>query len=71
MEEACGFPVDGIPQCLLGDKAYCPTHKGSFPLVSGGDESALFNGRPLVFESAQLACGCHVISSCAATYAKV
>nr|WP_306296688.1 PAAR domain-containing protein [Pseudomonas taiwanensis] len=68
MVEASGFPVDGRPQCLLGDHAQCPTHKGRFPLASGGDSSAIMNGRPLVFEPAQLACGCSVYSSCAGQY---
>lgn len=71
MIEATGFPVDGVPQCLMGDKAECPTHNGTFPLVSGGDQFALFDGRPLVFEPAQLACGCYVMSSCTGRYAKV
>lgn len=70
MVEANGFPVNGILQCLLGDKATCPTHKGNFPLVSGGDRTAIHNGRPMVFEPAQLACGCSVTSSCTAKYAK-
>ncbi|MFK1554697.1 PAAR domain-containing protein [Pseudomonas aeruginosa] len=68
MIEASGFPVDGRPQCLLGDHAQCPAHKGKFPLISGGDGSAVMNGRPLVFEPAQLACGCAVYSSCAGQY---
>ncbi|MGV8401402.1 PAAR domain-containing protein [Pseudomonas aeruginosa] len=70
MIEASGFPVNGKPQCLLGDKAICPTHKGTFPLVSGGDETAIHNGRPMVFEPANLSCGCQVSSSCSAQYRK-
>ncbi|EJQ9336300.1 PAAR domain-containing protein [Salmonella enterica] len=70
MIEASGFPVNGKPQCLLGDKAICPAHKGTFPLVSGGDGTAIHNGRPMVFEPAQLACGCSVLSSCAGQYDK-
>lgn len=70
MIEASGFPVNGKPQCLLGDKAVCPTHKGVFPLASGGDETAIHNGRPMVFEPAKLACGCQVSSSCSAQYRK-
>lgn len=70
MIEASGFPVDGIPQCLLGDKAQCPKCKGTYPLVSGGDGTAIQNGRPMVFEPAQLACGCTVSSSCAEHYYK-
>ncbi|MCY1273044.1 hypothetical protein D9M68_405650 [compost metagenome] len=57
MIEARSFPVSGKPQCLLADHVQCPTHKGKFPLVSGGDGSAIVIGRPLVFEPAQLACG--------------
>ena len=68
MIEASGFPVNGKSQCLLGDHAQCPTHKGRFPLVSGGDGSVVMNGRALVFEPARLACGCRVFSSCAGQY---
>ncbi|RJL26760.1 PAAR domain-containing protein [Pectobacterium polaris] len=68
MIEASGFPVNGVPQCLLGDNAVCPTHKGTFPLVSGGDGSAVHNGRPMIFEPGKLACGCSVSSSCAGNY---
>ncbi|WP_081478085.1 PAAR domain-containing protein [Achromobacter arsenitoxydans] len=70
MIEASGFPVNGRPQCLLGDHANCPTHKGTFRLVSGGDASALHNGRAMVFEPARLACGCEVFSSCAGQFRK-
>lgn len=68
MIEASGFPVNSKPQCLLGDHAQCTTHKGKFPLVSGGDGSAIQNGRSMIFEPAQLACGCAVHSSCAGQY---
>ncbi|WP_084702871.1 PAAR domain-containing protein [Pseudomonas japonica] len=68
MVEASGVPVDGRPQCLLGDHAQCAAHGGRFPLVSGGDGSAVMNRRPLVFEPARLACGCVVSSSCAGRY---
>lgn len=70
MIEASGFPVNGKPQCLLGDKAQCPTHLGTFPLVSSGDSSATFNGHPMAFEPAQLACGCEVSSTCTRAFAK-
>lgn len=60
MIEGSGFAVDGKAQCLEGDHAWCPTHKGRFPLVSGGDGFAMQDGRPLIFEPAQLACGCSV-----------
>lgn len=70
MIEASGFPIDGKPQCLLGDHARCPKHKGTYPLVSGGDAGAVHNGRPLVFEPAQLACGCAVYSSCGGQFSR-
>ncbi|WP_423762280.1 PAAR domain-containing protein [Burkholderia sp. NLJ2] len=70
MIEASGFPVNGRPQCLLGDKAVCQTHNGTFPLVSGGNESVVHNGRPMVFEPARLACGCLVTSTCTGKYAR-
>lgn len=65
MLEASGFPVDGINLCVIGDRGYCPTHNGSFPLVSTGNPFGFtLNGRPAVYEPAKLACGCSVISSC-------
>ncbi|VWC94303.1 PAAR domain-containing protein [Burkholderia aenigmatica] len=70
MTEASGFPVNGKRQCLIGDKAICPTHKGIFPLVSGGDGTATLDGRPMVFEPAQLACGCCVTSTCTNQYSR-
>lgn len=68
MIEASGIPVNGIAQCLLGDKADCPRHKGTFPLVSDGESGAIHNGRPMVFEPAKLSCGCSVSSTCAGSY---
>lgn len=68
MIEASGFPVDGKAQCLLGDHARCDRHNERFPLVSGGDDGAVMNGRPMVFEPALLACGCAVYSSCTERY---
>ncbi|SAK76038.1 hypothetical protein AWB80_04418 [Caballeronia pedi] len=70
MVDANGFPVNDIRQCVLGDMAICPKHDGKFPLVSGGDGSAVINGKPLAFEPALLACGCSVYSSCADSYAR-
>ncbi|RBL66629.1 PAAR domain-containing protein [Pseudomonas sp. MWU13-2625] len=70
MIEASGFPVNGIAQCLLGVKAICATHQGTYALVSGGDGTAIHNGRPMAFEPATLACGCSVMSSCTVQYAK-
>jgi|GEM_PF-1005141 len=65
MVEANGFPVNGINLCVIGDKAYCPTHNGSFPLVSTGNPFGFtLNNRQVVYEPAKLACGCSVISSC-------
>ncbi|MFD4836907.1 PAAR domain-containing protein [Achromobacter sp. NPDC058515] len=71
MIEASGFPVNGAAQCLIGDKAVCPAHKGTFPLVEGGSMGAIHNGRPMAFEPARLACGCSVASSCVGQYARV
>ncbi|WP_176081226.1 PAAR domain-containing protein [Paraburkholderia tropica] len=71
MVQASGLPVNDIRQCVLGDLAVCPTHEGTFPLVSGGEGSAVFNGKPLIFEPARLACGCSVFSSCTAGYSRI
>lgn len=70
MTEARGVLVDGRQQCILGDRAPCPLHGGTFALVSGGDGGALFNGIALAFEPAKLACGCTLSSSCSIAYAK-
>jgi uncharacterized Zn-binding protein involved in type VI secretion len=70
MVQASGLPVNDIKQCLLGDMAVCPMHEGMFPLISGGGGSAVFNGKPLIFEPAKLACGCSVFSSCAGSYVR-
>lgn len=65
MVEASGFPVNGINLCVIGDRGYCPTHSGTFPLVSTGNPFGFtLDGRPVVYEPAKLACGCSVISSC-------
>lgn len=65
MLEASGFPVNGINLCLIGDHGFCPTHNGSFPLVSTGNPFGFsVNGRQAVYEPAKLACGCSAISSC-------
>lgn len=68
MVEASGLQVNGTPQCVLGDHGLCLSHKGRFPLVSGGDGAAVHNDLALAFEPAQLACGCHARSSCAGQY---
>jgi len=70
MIEASGLTVNDKPQCLLGDKAICPKHNGTFALVSGGNSAALYNGRPMVFGPAQLACDCRVASSCPEQYSR-
>ncbi|MFO3724672.1 PAAR domain-containing protein [Pseudomonas sp. HLMP] len=70
MTEGNGVLIDGRRQCVLGDRAQCALHGGPFALVSSGDNSVLFNGTPLAFEPAELACGCRVSSSCAAGHAK-
>ncbi|EKT4503136.1 PAAR domain-containing protein [Pseudomonas alloputida] len=70
MGEGSGMVVNGRPQCILGDHAPCPLHGGTFALVSGGDRGVLCNGIALVFEPAELACGCRVSSTCSGPYAK-
>lgn len=65
MLEASGFPVNGINLCVIGDRGYCPTHNGTFPLVSTGNPFGFtLNGRRAAYEPAKVACGCSVISSC-------
>lgn len=70
MSEGSGVLISEQHQCTLGDRATCPLHGGTFALISGGDGSVLFNGTPLVFEPAELACGCKVSSTCSGAYAK-
>ena len=57
MLEASGFPIIDKNHCLMGDRAFCPTHGGSFPLVSGGAPDFMVMGRMAVYEPAKLACG--------------
>ena len=71
MLEASGFPLTDKKHCLLGDRAFCPTHGGSFALVSGGNPDFMVVGRMAAIEPAKLACGCTVISTCREYFAKV
>jgi hypothetical protein len=71
MLEASGFPIIDKNHCLMGDRAFCPTHGGSFPLVSGGAPDFMVMGRMAVYEPAKLACGCTVIFTCREVFARV
>jgi hypothetical protein len=45
----------------VGDKAFCPKHKGPFPIVTG-DPTLIVDGQPLARHGDYLACGCQVLA---------
>lgn len=55
--------IDGKPVAREGDRAVCPAHKGTFPIVAGCDVRTIVDGRPVALDRAVLACGCRVIAA--------
>jgi uncharacterized Zn-binding protein involved in type VI secretion len=53
--------VDGKPVARVSDKATCPTHKGTFPIVDG-DPSTIIDGEAVALHGSTLACGCKVLA---------
>jgi hypothetical protein len=45
----------------VGDKAFCPKHKGAFPIVTG-DPTFIVDGQALARHGDALACGCKVLA---------
>lgn len=40
--------IDGKPVARVNDKATCPQHKGTFPIVDG-DPTTIIDGQPVAF----------------------
>lgn len=55
--------VDGKGVARFGDKATCPTHKGTFPIVGGCDPTTIIDGQPVALHGATLSCGCQVLAT--------
>lgn len=55
--------IDGKPVAREGDRAVCPVHKGTFPIVAGCDPQTIIDGRPVALDRAVLACGCRIIAA--------
>ena len=53
--------VDGKPVARVNDKATCPQHKGTFPIVDG-DSTTIIDGHPVALHGSKLACGCSVLA---------
>lgn len=53
--------INGMAVARVGDKAFCPLHKGAFPIVTG-DATFLVDGSPLARHGDSLACGCQVMA---------
>ena len=53
--------INGMAVARVGDKAFCPKHKGAFPIVTG-DATFLVDGSPLARHGDSLACGCRVLA---------
>ncbi|WP_081974622.1 PAAR domain-containing protein [Novilysobacter arseniciresistens] len=53
--------IDGKPVARVNDKATCPTHKGTFPIVDG-DPTTIIDGEAVALHGSALACGCKVLA---------
>ena len=53
--------IDGKPVARINDKATCPTHKGTFPIVDG-DATTIIDGEAVALHGSSLACGCKVLA---------
>lgn len=53
--------IDGKPVARVNDKATCPTHKGTFPIVDG-DPTTIIDGQAVALHGSSLACGCRVLA---------
>ena len=53
--------IDGKPVARVSDKATCPTHKGTFPIVDG-DPTTIIDGQAVALHGSSLACGCKVLA---------
>ncbi len=53
--------IDGKPVARVNDKASCPKHQGTFPIVDG-DPTTIIDGEAVALHGSSLACGCKVIA---------
>lgn len=53
--------INGMAVARVGDKAFCPKHKGAFPIVTG-DPTFIVDGQALARHGDALACGCKVLA---------
>lgn len=54
--------IDGKPVARVNDKATCPTHKGTFPIIDG-DPTTIIDGEAVALHGSSLACGCQTDKS--------
>ena len=54
--------VEGKAVARVTDKATCPKHQGSFPIVDG-DVSTIVDGHPVALHGSFLACGCRILAA--------
>lgn len=55
--------IDGKGVGRFSDKATCPLHKGTFPIVGGCDPTTIIDGQPVALHGAELACGCKMLAT--------
>jgi len=53
--------IDGKGVARVNDKASCPKHQGTFPIVDG-DPTTIIDGHPVALHGSKLACGCTVLA---------
>ncbi|MGH8075165.1 MAG: PAAR domain-containing protein [Lysobacter sp.] len=53
--------IDGKPVARINDKATCPKHQGTFPIVDG-DPTTIIDGEAVALHGSSLACGCRVLA---------
>jgi len=53
--------IDGKPVARVNDKASCPKHQGTFPIVDG-DPATIIDGEAVALHGSSLACGCKVLA---------
>ena len=56
--------ANGRAVAVVGDRATCPRHGGTFEFIEG-HPSRLMGGKPVVLEGHKLACGCHAVAGVA------
>lgn len=54
--------INGKAVVVVGDKATCPLHNGTFPFIEGHPQRCM-SGLAVVLEGHRLACGCRGIAA--------